>query len=529
MTGKAALRVVFFMTCVVLASTAVPAIVAESNALDQAIERVLVREAENYKTLQQFTPLVETYIQELKPDREMGFTPISDHYFLGRVSFKGYLRDDSFLGNARQGHFVPRGFAQMAVIDPAGFDRQHYDFKFIMREFLGEVRCLVFDVTPKAKTGKGRFLGRIWVEDLEYNIVRVNGVYTVGSAHPPYVHFDTWRLNLQPGLWLPAYVYSEESDILVGLRKTTFRSQTRLWGYASGQENSREFAQVLVDPNEEVKDLSEHSRFLSPVAAERAWLRQAEDNVLWRLRRAGLLAPPGDMEKLLARVVDNLIITNNVTMASEVRCRVLLTTPIESFTVGHTIVVSRGLLDVIPDEASLAAVLAHELSHVLLDHRLNAKFAYSDRVIFADDQTLWRLNMTRTPAEEQAADNKSAELLLNSPYRDKLTAYGLFTQQLQHSRKQLTNLIRARLGNPLVLDKNAPRLAGLAASTSRLEPTKLDQISALPLGGRISLDPWMGGVEMSKARTGSSNHGARKTGLRVDAGLPQHHANAVWR
>ena len=108
--------------------------------------------------------------------------------------------------------------------------------------------------------------------------------------------------------------------------------------------------------------------------------------------------------------------------------------------------------------------------------------------------------MTRTPAEEQAADNKSAELLLNSPYRDKLTAYGLFTQQLQHSRKQLTNLIRARLGNPLVLDKNAPRLAGLAASTSRLRPTKLDQISALPLGGRISLDPWMGGVEMSKAR-----------------------------
>jgi hypothetical protein len=206
------------------------------------------------------------------------------------------------------------------------------------------------------------------------------------------------------------------------------------------------------------------------------------------------------VEKLLETVVDNLIITNNLTLASDVRCRVLLTTPIESFTVGHTIVVSRGLLDVIPDEASLAAILAHELSHVVLDHRLDAKFAYSDRVIFADDQALRRLNMMRTPAEEQAADKKSAELLLNSPYRDKLTAFGLFTQQLQHSRNQLPNLIRARLGNALVLDKNSPRGAGLPASASRLEPAKLDQIAALPLGGRINLNPWTGGVEMSKAR-----------------------------
>jgi hypothetical protein len=501
MAGKAGLGIVFFTACVLLASAAVPAPVAESNTLDQAIERVLAREAANYKTLQQFTPLVETYIQELRPDQQMGFAPIGDHYFLGRVSFKGYLRDDSFVGNARQGHFIPRGFAQMAVIDPSGFDRQHYDFKFMSREFLGEVRCLVFDVTPKSKTGKGRFLGRIWVEDQEYNIVRVNGVYTVEGARTPYVHFDTWRLNLQPGLWLPAYVYSEEANIPVGLRKTTtFRSQTRFWGYASGQENSLEFAQVLVDPDEEVKDLSDRPRFLSPVAAERAWLRQAEDNVLGRLRRAGLLASPGDVEKLLETVVDNLIITNNLTLASDVRCRVLLTTPIESFTVGHTIVVSRGLLDVIPDEASLAAILAHELSHVVLDHRLDAKFAYSDRVIFADDQALRRLNMMRTPAEEQAADKKSAELLLNSPYRDKLTAFGLFTQQLQHSRNQLPNLIRARLGNALVLDKNSPRGAGLPASASRLEPAKLDQIAALPLGGRINLNPWTGGVEMSKAR-----------------------------
>jgi hypothetical protein len=45
---------------------------------------------------------------------------------------------------------------------------------------------------------------------------------------------------------------------------------------------------------------------------------------------------------------------------------VLLTTPLESFVVGRTIILSRGLLDVLPDEATLAAVLAHELAHIVL-------------------------------------------------------------------------------------------------------------------------------------------------------------------
>ena len=48
------------------------------------------------------------------------------------------------------------------------------------------------------------------------------------------------------------------------------------------------------------------------------------------------------------------------------RCRVLLTAPMESFAIGHTIVVSRGLIDALPDEASLAAVLAHELATLCL-------------------------------------------------------------------------------------------------------------------------------------------------------------------
>ena len=48
----------------------------------------------------------------------------------------------------------------------------------------------------------------------------------------------------------------------------------------------------------------------------------------------------------LATVINNLLITNNIDLQSDFHCRVLLTSPLESFTIGHTIVISRGLLDV---------------------------------------------------------------------------------------------------------------------------------------------------------------------------------------
>ena len=73
--------------------------------------------------------------------------------------------------------YLPRGFLQMIYIDTNGFDKQHYNFDYVRREFLGEVRTLVFDVTPLSTPGDGRFVGRIWVEDQDFHIVRFNGAY----------------------------------------------------------------------------------------------------------------------------------------------------------------------------------------------------------------------------------------------------------------------------------------------------------------------------------------------------------------
>jgi hypothetical protein len=482
-------------------------------SFNDVMDRVIQKEHLFVAQMRHMRPMVETYLQNLKSDSSGNPQPVKDQYFLGRLDMSDGPEDTSFVGQPGFGHrmlnhltglyamhFLPLGFAQMIVLD-TDFQKKYYDVTFVRREFIGEVRCLVIDVQPKENAPPGRFLGRIWVEDQDYNIVRFNGTYYPHPKTSYYLHFDSWRLNLRPGAWLPAYIYSEESDLKTNLgRSLHFRAQTRLWGYdLRGLNKNSEFTQILVDSPQSVKDQSDAAADPSPVVAERMWERQAEDNAVERLQKIGLLAPPGDVDKILLTVVNNLLVTNNIDLQSDVRCRVLLTSPLESFTIGHTIVISRGLLDVLPDEASLAMILAHELSHIVLGHKFDTKLAFNDRMFFPDEESFQRLDFKRRPADEEAADAKALELLKNSPYKDKLGSAGLFLKALQQSAPDLPNLIRPHLGNSLAGGKNL-RMSMLLASAPQLDAKRTDQIAALPLGGRIKLDPWSDQVELAKAK-----------------------------
>src|SRR6202011_259585 len=183
--------------------------------------------------------------------------------------------------------------------------------------------CLVIDVEPKKNSGTGRFMGRIWVEDQEYNIVRFNGTYYPHLKTSYYLHFDSWRLNMRPGMWLPAYIYSEESELKYRVTKTLhFKGQTRLWGYdLKGLGRNDEFTQIVVDSPQSVKDQSDVAADATPVVAERMWEHQAEDNAVDRLQKIGLLAPSGEVDKVLVTVVNNLLVTNNIDTLTDMRCR----------------------------------------------------------------------------------------------------------------------------------------------------------------------------------------------------------------
>jgi hypothetical protein len=482
-----------------------------ADAASQIIDKFIERENVLAERMNNSHPMIETYIQNLNKDNELAFVPKSDAYFLSKLDLANEKKHRSMttkpgvFGTIRNQltqlysvQYLPEGFTQMLVLN---LDRENYNYEYVRREFLGGVRAVVFDVKPKVAE-RGRFSGRIWVEDKDFNIVRFNGTNGKSSATKMFFHFDSWREYMGPGLWLPAYVYTEESDMgyMFGQRKLRFKAQTRLWGYNVAQTGNQDELTALIVESEGVNDNVDESNASSPVAALREWERQAEDNVIQRLEKAALIAPPGEVNKVLETVISNLEITNDLTILPEVRARVLMTSPLESFTIGHTIVLSKGLIDVLPDEASLAMVLAHELAHIALGHRLDTKYAFNDRMLFEDVQSFQRVELKRDPKEETEADQKAAEYLNKSPYKDKLGNAGLFLKAVNERAQQLPQLLRPHVGNTMVKDSKVTRMAELVNTAPELQTNKVEQIAALPLGGRVRVDAWSGTVELSKAK-----------------------------
>jgi hypothetical protein len=476
-----------------------------TNKLDEIIERIIKREHEEIAAFNLYAPVIETYAQEVKFDAAMGTVPKSDFYFLGKADFQGRLKVHSMAGSSRKGSlmwsFEPAGFLQMIYIDRGEFDKAHYRFKYSGREFLGEVRCLVFDVTPGPKVHGARFVGRIWVEDQDFTVVRINGKYAPAIhfslkrlEDEYYLHFDSWRTNVKSGLWLPSYVYSQELYRPWRFGNPSYKSSTHLWGYKLKQgTREEELSRLLVESANPVKDeATQHDR--SPLEAQREWRHEAENNVLDLLERDGLLAPAGEVDKVLNTIVNNLEVTNNFDEQVDLRCRVLLTSGLEMFSIGNTLVLSRGLIDVVPNEETLAALIAHGMADAMLPKPNQDQYAFSDILRLPPTEVLKRLSFEEGKTESAENNQKAMEILKKSPYASKLGNAGLFLHQLHARAKELKQLINPQLGNEVFFATQ------LLQAAPALEPGNKSQIAALPMGSRLKLDPWSAGVSLMKSK-----------------------------
>jgi Peptidase family M48 len=503
-------------------------------AIDDLVDSAIRQERRMADLLRNFKPIIETYIQEQQPDYALGTSPKGDEYFLSRLGLAGNAATtSSFIGEEhlkRDGEkkwfkndkpFAAADFAQALFPDLGHFDRQNYAFDFVRWDILGEVRCAVVDVKPREDGGNYGFVGRIWVEEQDFNIVRFTGRHTSKALSKRAFHFDSWRLNILSTMWMPAYVYTEESDPTdASSHGLWFKAQTRIWGYDMEHAGDhREYAKPLTDTPAWV-DPKRHeaSQDLSPAYTLGQTTYTPEDNVVERLQVAGLMAPDGEVDRVLQTVVNNLMVTNDLDLAG-VRCRVLLTTPLESFVVGRTIILSRGLLDVLPDEATLAAVLAHELAHIVLHHPVGDASLPRLSLPFSDLDIFAHFNFRFDPAQEADADQKGLELFLKSPYKDQLAGLGLFLEALEARSTQLPNLLHARFSNDFATS-HLVRMQALAHLPRHLQIDRLDQISALPLGSRIRVDPWSDRIEMLKLRPVRLQSASEKMPLEVSPFFP---------
>jgi hypothetical protein len=484
-------------------------------AQNALIDKSIVQEKLVIDALKKDTPLVETYIQNMKPDPVMSSTPEFDAHYLARVDFGRVIGDSQYAKNGQKtgGKFAffrdslkyitglsqslhltyhDSGFIQMLLLDSNSYNRQTYQFSYVRAQFQGTIPVLLFDVQPVKRGNLGRFAGRIYVDKDTGNIVRFTGSFAGGQQDvAEYFHFDSYRTavppsktadgTIIPASWLPYQVYVEQTDPKSQEHTLKFKALNYIWGYQlKVPTGDAEEADIEVGNG---SDTAPTAQDMSPLAQQRMWVQQAEDNVIERLYVAGLIDAPSDFDKTLTQMANNILAYNKIPTDRPFRVRTLLTVPLESLAVGNTILISKGLIDTTavftadgsgdPQFGNLYTLLAFQVAHIILGHHIDTKFAFNDRMLFPSESVFQKIPMRHTDAEDAAAAKKAIELLAGSPELEKGEQY--FDPQM---------------GDSLIKPDGTFWLGALLGKGPKLNNTDTAQQAALPLDSFLKTDAW---------------------------------------
>jgi hypothetical protein len=125
---------------------------------------------------------------------------------------------------------------------------------------------------------------------------------------------------------------------------------------------------------------------------------------------------------------------------------------------------------------------------------MGTQYAFFNRLRFDEKETSHHFGFTHTSEEEQAATLEGIELLKKSPYKDRLGNAQLFLQALNDRSKDMPNLVSSHLGNRVATGLTSTTAAPTAQASAG------NVITALPLGGRIKVEPWNNQLHMLKSK-----------------------------
>jgi Peptidase family M48 len=236
-----------------------------------------------------------------------------------------------------------------------------------------------------------------------------------------------------------------------------------------------------------------------PHEAQRRFEKQAEENILDRLSKAKLLAPPGEVDGMCQQIINSLLAANHQPLGEPMQCRLLLPSRLEAFIVNNTIVVSRGFIDVLPDWSPLAFVLAHQLAHNILGHKtVDTKFAFPDVLRIPDAELIGRLHVRHTEEEESEADSSALKMLNQSRYEGGMPQAALFMDSLRRHASGLSSLLEPDFDEHIIDSKRKVRNDPSTRPAEVYDPEAAGQLSALPIGSWLTVNPGTGAVEFSQ-------------------------------
>jgi hypothetical protein len=137
------------------------------------------------------------------------------------------------------------------ALEPSMIDR--YNIKYVGKEKIDELNLYVFDVTPKVmpdpKKIKDRlFLGRIWVDDQELQIVKTRGKGVPDTKINKFPNVETYREQIDGRYWFPTYSYADEELIFDNGEPLHIRMKVRYTDFAPARADVKIIELEEVDP-----------------------------------------------------------------------------------------------------------------------------------------------------------------------------------------------------------------------------------------------------------------------------------------
>lgn len=107
-----------------------------------------------------------------------------------------------------------------------------YNFKYVGKERIDELDLHIFDVSPKVmpdpkKTKERFFQGRIWVDTVDFQIVKARGKGVPEDKNNRYPTFETYREQIDGRYWFPTYTYADDDLVFPNGRVVHLRMRIK--------------------------------------------------------------------------------------------------------------------------------------------------------------------------------------------------------------------------------------------------------------------------------------------------------------
>jgi len=150
-----------------------------------------------------------------------------------------------------------------------------YNFKYVGKERIDELDLYVFDVAPRvtpdaSKTKERFFIGRIWVDDRDLQIVKSKGKAIPETKKNKFPVVETYREQIDGKYWFPTYAYSDDDLIFENGTDMRIRMQVKYTDYivGRGKVTITEIGEAKPDSMTQSQGLSENrGRPKGPVEA----------------------------------------------------------------------------------------------------------------------------------------------------------------------------------------------------------------------------------------------------------------------